>query len=446
MALESATYINGLVASNPTSSDNISDGDNHIRLIKSAIKTTFPNITGAVTSTHSAINSAVTIANTATTANSANSVVYRDASGNFSAGTVTAALAGNATTATTLQTARTISLSGDVSGSVSFNGSQNVDISAVIADDSHNHVVGNIDNFTETVQDLVGAMFSSNSETGLSATYQDSDGTIDLELTLDPTIELTGDVTGSGTMNNLGSVSFATTIADDSHNHVISNIDGLAAALADKVDDSQVLTDVPSGAVFTDTTYTAGSGLSLSGTQFSNTAPDQVVALTGAGATSITGIYPNFTISSTDNNTTYAVGDGGLTQRNFTTTLRDKLNGIEASADVTDTANVVGALTAGTNISIASNGTISSTDTNTTYSVGDNGLTENNFTNALKNKLDAIESNATADQSAIEIRTALLTVDGSGSGIDADKIDGKHIAVVSSMPGSPDANTIYFVT
>ena len=446
MALESATYINGLVASNPTSSDNISDGDNHIRLIKSAIKTTFPNITGAVTSTHTAINSAVTTANTATSANSANAVVLRDASGNFSAGTVTAALAGNATTATTLQTARTISLSGDVSGSVSFNGSQNVDISAVIADDSHNHVVGNIDNFNETVQDLVGAMFSGNTETGLSAVYQDSDGTIDLELTLDPTIELTGDVTGSGTMTNLGSVSFATTIADDSHNHTISNVDGLQTALDDKVDDSQVLTNVPSGAVFTDTTYSAGSGLALSGTLFSNTAPDQTVTLTGSGATSITGSYPNFTISSTDNNTTYAVGDGGLTQRNFTTTLRDKLNGIESSADVTDTANVVGALTAGSNISIAPNGTISSTDTNTTYSVGDGGLTERNFTTTLKNKLDGIESNATADQSATEIRSALLTVDGTGSGIDADQIDGKHIAVVSSMPGSPDANTIYFVT
>lgn len=446
MALESATYINGLVASNPTSSDNISDGDNHIRLIKSAIKTTFPNITGAVTSTHSAINSAVTIANTATTANSANSVVYRDASGNFSAGTVTAALAGNATTATTLQTARTFSLSGDVSGSVSFNGSQNVDITAVVADDSHSHVVGNIDNFTEIVQDIAGAMFSGNSETGLSATYQDGDGTIDLELTLDPTITLTGDVSGSGTMTNLNSVSFATTIADDSHNHIISNIDGLSAALDGKVDDSQVATNVPSNAVFTDTTYSAGSGISLSGTTFSNAAPDQTVVLNAGGATSITGSYPNFTISSTDNNTTYAVGDGGLTQRNFTTALRDKLNGIEASANVTDTANVVGALTAGTNISIASNGTISSTDTNTTYAVGDNGLTQRNFTTTLKNKLDGIESNATADQSATEIRTALLTVDGSGSGIDADQIDGKHIAVVSSMPGSPDANTIYFVT
>ena len=41
------------------------------------------------------------------------------------------------------------------------------------------------------------------------------------------------------------------------------------------------------------------------------------------------------TISSTDTNTTYSVGDGGLTQKNFTTTLKNKLDGITASADVT---------------------------------------------------------------------------------------------------------------
>jgi hypothetical protein len=62
----------------------------------------------------------------------------------------------------------------------------------------------------------------------------------------------------------------------------------------------------------TDTTYTAGTGLSLTGTEFANTAPDQTVALTGAGATSISGTYPNFTITSTDNNTdtTYTAGTG----------------------------------------------------------------------------------------------------------------------------------------
>ena len=50
----------------------------------------------------------------------------------------------------------------------------------------------------------------------------------------------------------------------------------------------------------------------LTGTEFANTAPDQTVALTGAGATSISGTYPNFTITSTDNNTdtTYTAGTG----------------------------------------------------------------------------------------------------------------------------------------
>ena len=43
-------------------------------------------------------------------------------------------------------------------------------------------------------------------------------------------------------------------------NHAISVITGLQTALDNKVDDSQVLTDVPSGAVFTDTTYAVGDG------------------------------------------------------------------------------------------------------------------------------------------------------------------------------------------
>ena len=48
-----------------------------------------------------------------------------------------------------------------------------------------------------------------------------------------------------------------------------------------------------------------------------------------------------------------------------------KLSNIETAADVTDTTNVVAALTAGTNVAIAANGTISSTDTNTQLSTGD---------------------------------------------------------------------------
>jgi len=45
----------------------------------------------------------------------------------------------------------------------------------------------------------------------------------------------------------------------------------------------------------------------------------------------------------TDTNTTYSVGDGGLTTNDFTNTDHTKLNGIEASADVTDATNVTAA-------------------------------------------------------------------------------------------------------
>jgi hypothetical protein len=78
-----------------------------------------------------------TVTSNATNLNTVSTIVARDASGNFSAGTVTAALSGNATTATALATSRTISLTGDVTGtSAAFDGSGNVSIAATIAADS----------------------------------------------------------------------------------------------------------------------------------------------------------------------------------------------------------------------------------------------------------------------------------------------------------------------
>jgi hypothetical protein len=76
------------------------------------------------------------IGGTATSANEADKVVKRDGSGNFAAGTITADLVGdvtgNADTATTLETSRTITLGGDLSGSVSFDGSANVTLTATV--------------------------------------------------------------------------------------------------------------------------------------------------------------------------------------------------------------------------------------------------------------------------------------------------------------------------
>lgn len=67
MALENGTYINSLDPANPTITDQIDQGDDHLRLIKSTIKSTFPSITGAVTLTHTQINTLETRMGTAET-------------------------------------------------------------------------------------------------------------------------------------------------------------------------------------------------------------------------------------------------------------------------------------------------------------------------------------------------------------------------------------------
>ena len=53
---------------------------------------------------------------------------------------------------------------------------------------------------------------------------------------LSPTLTLSGDASGSATFTNLGNATLTVTIADDSHNHVISNVDGLQTALDAKVE------------------------------------------------------------------------------------------------------------------------------------------------------------------------------------------------------------------
>lgn len=51
MALETGTYISDLVVTNPTGSDPLAQADDHLRLLKSTLKNTFPNVNGAVSAT-----------------------------------------------------------------------------------------------------------------------------------------------------------------------------------------------------------------------------------------------------------------------------------------------------------------------------------------------------------------------------------------------------------
>ena len=159
----------------------------------------------------------------------------------------------------------------------------------------------------------------------------------------------------------------------------IAMTDGLQDALDAKVDDSQVLTNVPANAVFTDT------------------------------------------------NTTYSVQDGELSQNNFTDADHTKLNGIEASADVTDAANVTAA------------GALM--DSELTDLAGVKGVTistlqvkpsEGAFANGDKTKLDSIEASATADQTKADIdalgiaATTAVSLTAGNKTIDGDLIIGGY--------------------
>ena len=90
----------------------------------------------------------------------------------------------------------------------------------------------------------------------------------------------------------------------------------------------------------TNTTYSAGTGLSLVGTTFNNTAPDQTVVLTQGSNVTITGTYPSFTIAATDTNTTYSAGSGiGLSGTTFSVAAGGGLTQDAGGLSHTDTSS-----------------------------------------------------------------------------------------------------------
>ena len=123
-----------------------------------------------------------------------------------------------------------------------------------------------------------------------------------------------------------------------------------------------------------DTTYTAGSGLSLTGTEFANTAPDQTVALTGAGTTTISGTYPNFTITSTGGggDVTLAGNNSftGLNSFSNTTTFNGE---VAANAGISSNNNLLFATGGSEQMRISSAGNVgigASSPTNPLHLVG----------------------------------------------------------------------------
>ena len=128
-------------------------------------------------------------------------------------GSATLSLLGNATLTATI-VANSVALGTDTTGNyVATLAASNAGIDVANSGAETAGVTVGLN--TEYVQDLVGAMVSSNTENGITVTYQDADGTIDFDVA-DPVITLSGDVAGSATMTNLGDVTISTTIQANS--------------------------------------------------------------------------------------------------------------------------------------------------------------------------------------------------------------------------------------
>mgnify|MGYP006091009897 FL=1 len=134
-------------------------------------------------------------------------------------GDVTGALTGNASTATALATARNIALAGDVSGNVNFDGTGNVSITTVIADDSHNHTIANVDGLQteiDTKAELAGSSSQAFSASTLNATTVDlgdwtiteSSGTLYFATggTNKMKLDASGNITAAGNVTAFGTI------------------------------------------------------------------------------------------------------------------------------------------------------------------------------------------------------------------------------------------------
>ena len=131
----------------------------------------------------------------------------------------------------------------------------------------------------------------------------------------------------------------------------------------------------------------AGTGISVDSTTgnvtVTNTSPDQTVTLTGSGATNVSGTYPDFTVSSTD--TTYTAGTGiDVTSDIITNTAPDQTVSITSSGSATVTGTYP-------------NFNVDATDTNTTYTAGSGlDLTGTVFSNTAPDQTVAITGSGSA--------------------------------------------------
>lgn len=255
------------------------------------------------------------------------------------------------------------------------------------------------------------------------------------------TIQLSGDVTGSVTFDGTADVNITAAVTDDSHAHIISNVDGLQTALDGKVDTTRTITAGngfaagSGGDLSVNRSFTIGGGTGVT-VNANDIAIGQDVATTAtptfAGATINGNIAVTGTVDGRDIASDGSKLDGIESGATADQTAAEILTAIKTvdgagsglDADTLDGVQASGFATAaqGTTADAAlarSGGTMTGA---ITFAAGQ--TFDGRDVSADGAKLDGIESGATADQTASEILTLINTVDGSGSGLDADLLDG----------------------
>ena len=203
---------------------------------------------------------------------------------------------------------------------------------------------------TLAAQDLSPTVTLTGAVTGSGTLTDLGDVSIATTATSDPTLTLSGDASGSATFTNLGNATLTVTVADDSHNHVISNVDGLQTALDGKLStsgtaaNSQLLDSLDSSQfVRSDASDTMTGDLTLS----SSSGNRQLVVTSTNGIGSIevggsTNAFIDIKIPSSDDFDTRYFHNGlnctgnYILQRAGSTKMTVNTNGI----DVTGTAEV----------------------------------------------------------------------------------------------------------
>jgi hypothetical protein len=170
------------------------------------------------------------------------------------------------------------------------------------------------------------------------------------------TISITGNAnTVTDGVYTTGSYADPTWITSLAGSKITGNISGQAGSVAN------ALTAGTGISYSVGTTYNGSTAITIN-----NSAPDQVVSLTGAGTTSISGTYPNFTITSNDQyvgtvtsvsgtGTVNGISLSGTVTSSGSLTLGGTLTGVDLTTQVTGTLPIANGGTGQTTASAAFN-------------------------------------------------------------------------------------------